>query len=112
MTWTVLITFAVVVLASRLDALRDRHFDPERLTRWRLPILALFGTDLWHLVKWGSFYPPLILCCWMGYGAPWATRISAGLWAVTTAAAWIAWRWGAPWPSFWTKRFKGKPQAQ
>ena len=38
MTAKIIVTLAVVLIASRCDALRDRHFDPERLTRWRMPI--------------------------------------------------------------------------
>lgn len=117
MNWIeIAVTFAVVVIASRLDALRDRHFDPERRTRWRQTIVVL-GTDPWHVVKWGAFYPPLILCCWMAYGPPASISPSQihwtalGLWIATTAAAWIIWRWGSPWGSFWTRIFKRFPLA-
>ena len=96
-----ILIFAIVVLSSRCDSLRDRNFANPR---WRLP-LALLGADLWHLVKWGSFYPPLIACCWLGYGPPWQWP-GIALWPVTTAAAWIAWAWGSPWPSFWTRKLR------
>lgn len=91
------VVFLVIVFSSRMDSLRDRHFGTPR---WRRPIVIL-GTDPWHLVKWAGFYPPLVLLCWIGYGAPWKGWIEAGLWAGTTAAAWAAWGWGSPWPSFW-----------
>lgn len=99
MTW---ITVLVVLAASRCDSLRDRHFDPERRTRWRLPIAFLPGQpDPWHLVKWAAFYPPLVLVCWHGYGPPWASWAAFCLWAGTAVGSWIVWRWGSPWPSQW-----------
>ena len=105
-TAKIIVTLAVVLIASRCDALRDRHFDPERLTRWRRPI-ALLGTDPWHLFgKWPSFYPPLALCCYLGYGPPWAGWGVSCLWAGTVAASWALWSWGSPWPSFWTRIFR------
>lgn len=107
MTWTALLVFAVVVLASRCDSLRDRHFDPERLTRWRQPFILL-GTDPWHLVKWAGLYPPLALCCFFGYGAPWSGWAATGLWSATTAGAWVVWGWGSPWPSFWMRLLRRK----
>ena len=100
MTAKIIVTLAVVLVASRCDALRDRHLDPERVTRGRRPI-ALLGTDPWHLVKWASFYPPLALCCYLGYGPPWSSWDVSGLWGCTVAAAWALWTWGSPWPSFW-----------
>ena len=106
MTAKIIVTLAVVLLASRCDALRDRHFDPERLTRGRLPIRALGGTDLFHLVKWASFYPPLALCCYLGYGPPWSSWPVSGLWVGTVVASWALWSWGSPWPSFWTRIFR------
>lgn len=101
---TPLIVAFIVLLSSRCDSLRDRHFDPERRTRWRQPIPALGGVDPWHLIKWLSFYPPLIALCVFGYGLPWSSWASAAWWAGTTVGAWIAWRWGAPWKSVWIPR--------
>lgn len=105
MSAKVLITLAVVLIASRCDALRDRHFDPERLTRWRRPI-SILGTDPWHLVKWASFYLPMAWCCYLGYGFPWATWTAAGLWVGSMIAGWIVWGIGRETPSFWTKLFR------
>ncbi len=103
MIWTTVITLAIVLFSSWMDSLRDRHFGDRA---WRRPIRVLWvETDLWHLVKWGSFYVPLATCCWWGYGAPWRWPVVA-LWAGTAALAWGVWRWGSPWPSFWAKFFR------
>lgn len=78
----------VILLSSAFDALRD----------------AWMKTEGWwkrHIVKWISFYTPLIFIM--------VTNISWIYWIPVTLSAWIVWRLsvqyigGKKWTSMWFK---------
>lgn len=75
----------IILATSFLDALRDTLYER---TTWRK----------WHLIKWGSFYPPLAALLVLHIPAPW--------WVPTIIAAWALWQvgmrvGGKRWSSFW-----------
>ena len=105
MTTPALIACSLCVIVSALDSLCDRHFGDSLTSKWRRPRRILWiSTDLWHVAKWGRFYPPLIGLLWFACGFPWASWASAGWWAGATVASWAAWRWGSPWKSLWLSK--------
>ena len=85
---------------SFLDALRDT-------LRGKVK-----GWWKWHLIKWGSFYPPLALLLWMEvvFERSWGSLFAIGIIILSTAA----WKAGAvaggkgDWGGFWLKILRRK----
>lgn len=84
------IAIAVIFLVSFFDALRDAWMKKE--SWWKR-----------HIVKWVSFYSPLVFIT--------IVHVSWQLWLPVTVMSWIIWRLsvrfvgGQNWPTHWSRYF-------
>ena len=88
---------AWLVATSLLDAVRDKTKNEDHTTIWKRPFFHIGRrpVDLWHIVKWLAFYPPLIYI-WSGL---WPNLLLMGLTAGAAALAWKA----VPSPEHWKR---------